>query len=142
MQKNKHVQIWQKLAQTLSEFFQSHPRLIFKQTQNCVVRTKNLLQITQKKDFPYLSGAKMANYWLYILDKYTDISLRNKHKISIIPDTHVLQSTLKLGMSSVLPTPQEAEKLWQDILKRTEITPVDMHPVLWNWSRNNFVPEV
>ena len=41
------------------------------------------------KEFPYISGPKMANYWLYILSQYTDAKFANMHEISIIPDTHV-----------------------------------------------------
>ena len=26
-----------------------------------------------KKDFPYIGGNKILNYWLYVLEQYTDI---------------------------------------------------------------------
>ena len=62
--------------------------------------------------------------------------------LSVIPDTHVLQSTVKLGLHNGAVTAEIADKLWRDLLVGTDLYPVDMHPVLWNWSRNNFQPEV
>ena len=142
LQKNKHTDIWIALSKTLYEKFDSDPRNIFKTTQNCVARTKNLIEKEMKKDFPYLSGAKMANYWLYILDQFTDITLRNIHKISIIPDTHVVQASVQLGIIEKEISRDKLSELWFDLLKGTEITPVEMHPILWNWSRAKFKPEV
>mgnify|MGYP002399786296 CR=1 FL=1 len=142
LQRNKHTEIWQKIATTLFEQYESNPRLIIKAGQNCVVRIKNLIQVTNKKSFPYLSGQKMANYWLYILNQFTDIKLRNLHKISIIPDTHVLQSSIVLGLSNDKSSPEQVALFWEDLLMDTEFTPIDFHPILWNWSRAKFSPEV
>lgn len=143
LQKNKHTKIWIAICSTLNKYFNNDPREIFRQKQFCATRVKNLLQKESKKDFPYLSGIKMSNYWLYILTQFTDIQLRNKHKISIIPDTHVMQSSLKLGLIDSLEiSREEVEKVWFEVLKGSELIPIDMHPVLWNWSRNNFIPEV
>lgn len=141
LQRNKHTDIWMTISKTLFEKYNSDPREIFRASQNCVVRAKNLL-IENKKDFPYLNGLKMSNYWLYILSKYTDVKLRNMHKISIIPDTHVMQSSIKLGLSSLESTREEVEAIWEKLLYNSGLTPVEMHPVLWNWSRNNFLPSV
>ncbi|MDQ6986126.1 MAG: hypothetical protein Q9M91_07410 [Candidatus Dojkabacteria bacterium] len=141
LQKNKHVQIWQRISTTLYEKYSSDPRLIFKYTQRCVTRTKNLI-VENKKEFPYLAGPKMSNYWLYILDQFTDIKLRNKHKISIIPDTHVIQSSIKLGIIKVKIKPEDVALKWFDLLKDTKFSTTTLHPILWNWSRNNFLPKV
>lgn len=141
LQKNKHVQIWQKISTTLFKNYDSDPRKIFLETQKCVTRTKNLI-LENKKSFPYLSGPKMFNYWLFILSKFTDIKLRNAHKISIIPDTHIKQASLKLGISTASDSTEEVERLWFSLLKGTNISPVEMHPVLWHWSRNKFRPDL
>ena len=84
----------------------------------------------------------MANYWLYILDSYTDIKLQNKHKLSIIPDTHVQQCSVHLGVSKLGDAPEDVAALWFELLDGTGIAPVTLHPILWNWSRNNFLPGV
>jgi hypothetical protein len=95
-----------------------------------------------KKNFPYISGPKMANYWLYILSQYTDSKFNNMQEISIIPNTHVLQCSVKLGLSDDSMSPLQVADIWKELLKDGKITPVEMHPVLWNWSRNNFPPRV
>ena len=38
--------------------------------------------------------------------------------------------------------PKVVAALWADLLEGSSISPVEMHPVLWNWSRNKFQPEV
>ena len=93
-----------------------------------------------KKDFPYLSGIKISNYWLFILSKFTDVKFKNLNYVSIIPDTHVLQSSIQLGLSDAKTTPAQVELIWFELLKDSGIDPITMHPVLWNWSRNNFIP--
>ena len=78
----------------------------------------------------------------YILSHYTDAKFKNMQEISIIPDTHVLQSSIKLGLTDATTSPLEVAAVWKELLKGGTLAPVEMHPVLWNWSRNNFVPEV
>ena len=51
-----------------------------------------------KKDFPYLGGIKICNYWLHVLEAYTDCRFSDRENISIAPDTHVLQSSVRLGV--------------------------------------------
>lgn len=142
LQKNKHTQIWITISKTLAENFDGDPRKVLIEGENDVVKILHILQKQKKNLFPYLSGPKMANYWLYILSHYTDCELKNMSELSIIPDTHVIQSTIKLGITYKEETPEVVAKLWKDLLKDSPITPVQMHPVLWNWSRNNFLPEV
>jgi hypothetical protein len=138
LQKNRHTDIWLAISKTLAEHYDSDPRKIIAKGQSCVVRVKNIIQLSEKKYFPYLSGQKMANYWLYILHNFTDVKLRNMHKITIIPDTHVIQSTVKLGLLPDIAPPEKVAEIWDIALKGTNILPIDMHPVLWNWSRAGF----
>jgi len=84
----------------------------------------------------------MANYWIYILNQYTDARFKNLNAISIIPDTHVIQSSIKLGLADEGAGPEDVSTVWRNLLNGSRISPIDMHPVLWNWSRNNFLPEV
>lgn len=142
LQKNKHTDIWIAISQTLHTFFDDNPKNILISGNYDVSQILKLIQQDKRKYFPYLSGPKMANYWLYILCKYTETQLRNMHEISIIPDTHVIQSTIKLGISEKVISPLLVADLWKELLQGTDISPIVMHPVLWNWSRNNFIPEV
>jgi hypothetical protein len=142
LQPNKHTLIWTTIANTLHAHFQDDPRNIITKAHNSVAELIQLLQVTDKKIFPYLSGPKLSNYWPYILSQYTDVRFNDMHAISIIPDTHIIQSSIKLGLVTVNATPLQVEAAWQQLLKDSNISPVQVHPVLWNWSRNNFLPEV
>ena len=95
---------------------------------------------------PNLSGQKIANYWLYVLHQYTDVPLRNRHLLSVAPDTHVLQASIILGLvqnSSNLNVLQlRVAQEWKELLSDTELCPIDIHTPLWLWSRNNFLPSL
>ena len=142
LQRNKHTDIWMTISKTLHEHFEDDPRELLKSGKWDVTEIHKIIQQDMKKDFPYISGPKMANYWLYILSHYTDANFKNMQEISVIPDTHVLQCSIKLGLSKETSSPLEVAEIWKDLLNGSKVTPVEMHPVLWNWSRNNFLPEV
>ena len=141
LQKNKHTDIWVKISTTLNTHFGNDPRNILIKNGFDVSRILKFIQGEKKEWFPYLKGLKMANYWLYILNKYTNANLKNMHLISIIPDTHVIKSSIKLGLIKD-SDPKAAVEACSRLLKDSPITPVEMHSVLWNWSRNNFMPKV
>lgn len=142
LQPNKHTLIWTTIGRTLHEHFQDDPREIIKLSDNDIVKLLDILQVSQKKHFPYLSGPKLSNYWPYILSQYTDVAFTNPHEISIIPDTHIIQSTAQLGLVRAGATSADVVNAWRVLLEDSGINPVEMHPVLWNWSRANFLPEV
>lgn len=141
LQPNKHIETWQKIAKTISHNFTSMNGLI-KHAGYDYLHLKEIMQDRHKKDFPYISGPKIFNYWCFILQQYGKLSLKNSEYIEIAPDTHITQCSVKLGVI----TQEEAESLtkekisqrWRELLKDTEITPIEMHPPLWFWSRNNF----
>lgn len=142
LQRNKHTHIWTTICGTLNKFFDNDPRELLKSGGHDVVNVVNLVQKDKKEFFTHLRGPKMTNYWLYILSCYTDMKLSNMHEISIIPDTHVLQCSSHLGITNEKSTAEQAAIAWKTLLAGSDITPVQMHPVLWNWSRNDFKPEV
>lgn len=142
LQPNKHIEIWLLIATALHKHFQDDPREIIKASSNDAGKLIHLLQVERRKDFPYLSGPKLSNYWPFILSQYTDIELANMHEISIIPDTHVIQCSIHLGLVPENATSTQVEKVWKELLHESGISPVTMHPVLWNWSRNRFQPSV
>lgn len=142
LQLNKHTDIWISISTTLHKLFKDDPREIIKLADNDVIKLLYILQVSNKKDFPYLSGPKLSNYWPFILSEYTDIKLKNPYEISIIPDTHIIKSTIKLGLANENVSSLEVVRIWKELLKDSGISPVEVHPVLWNWSRDNFNPEV
>ena len=108
-----------------------------------VNKIRNYIQVEHKKDFPYLSSNKICNYWLYVLYQYTDVKYKNLHDLTIAPDTHVIQSTRKLGIITdeeytKSNVQQIAIEKWSKLLHGTEFCPIDLHTPLWLWSRNGF----
>jgi len=142
LQPNKHTLIWTTIAKTLHDHYGDDPRSIIEEAESDAGKLISLLQKTHRKRFPYLSGPKLSNYWPFILSHYTHVQFKNSQEISIIPDTHVLQSSTRLGLTLVTATPLQVELAWKELLKDSGINPSQVHPVLWNWSRNKFRPEV
>lgn len=142
LQRNKHTDIWIAVSKAFHTHFKDDPRELFTTRDWDVAKILPTIQVDMRKEFPYISGPKMANYWLYILSHYTDATFKSMEEISIIPDTHVLQCSIQLGISQATHSPIQVAEIWKELLTGQEVSPVQMHPVLWNWSRNNFRPEV
>ena len=96
-----------------------------------------------KKHFPYLGGDKLLNYWLYVMMNRTDAVFPDRHLLTVSPDTHVLQASVKLG----LITQEQADKsdgrrvtaeAWQKLLAGSPGHSLDVHTPLWLWSRGKF----
>jgi hypothetical protein len=142
LQPNRHTDIWIAISETLYRHFNSDPRQLLALAGFNVSHIISLIQLEMRESFPYLRGTKLSNYWLLILSKFTDVQLHNMQQLSIIPDTHVIKSTVHLGLAPQKVTPEKVANIWQELLANSEIRPVDMHSVLWNWSRANFQPTV
>ena len=142
LQPNKHTLIWTTIARTFFQYYDSDPRKLIAEADNDAGKLITLLQKTHKKRFPYLSGPKLSNYWPYILSHYTDVQFANPQEISIIPDTHVIQSSVVLGLVPPGASSAQVEIAWKFLLKDSGINPSRVHPALWNWSRNKFEPAV
>lgn len=140
LQMTKHPFIWVSICSTLAKHYNSDPREVLRESDFDVPIIIQNLQRDKKHLFPYLGGIKLSNYWLFILSVFTDVKLKNTQDISIIPDVHVIRSTVKLGLAKDGVQPAEVEKIWREVSKNVGISPVDMHSMLWRWSRNNFHP--
>lgn len=143
LQKQKQTEIWITLCKTFLELFDGDIRILFNSLNNDVEAIKEFIQKENKKKFPYLSGTKICNYWLYVIYQCTDIKFNNIEKLTVAPDTHVCKATLKLGLineeefnSSNLQI--LVVKRWEELLKNTKYKPIDVHTPLWLWSRNGF----
>ena len=143
LQKQKQTEIWITLCNTFMELFQGDIRMLFDEMNNDVEKIRNFIQIQNKKKFPYLSGNKICNYWLYVIYQYTDRNYINMGQLTVAPDTHVCQATYKLGL--ITADQMKSSKVqtivmekWKEVLKHTKYNPIDMHTPLWLWSRNGF----
>lgn len=143
LQPNKHIQTWRRIAETVHTNWESLENL-FAHCDRDFLKLKNILQGTHKKGFPYLSGPKIFNYWSFVMSTpaYGNVALTNRQYVDIAPDTHITKCSVKLGVI----TQHEAdtwsrEKIserWRELLVGSDIDPIDMHPPLWFWSRNDF----
>ena len=95
LQKQKQTEIWLKLCSTFIELFDGDIRKLFKAQENSVDKIRKYIQIENKKKFPYLSGTKICNYWLYVIYQYTDRNYIDMENLTVAPDTHVCKATLK-----------------------------------------------
>ena len=143
LQKQKQTEIWLTLCNTFLELYDGDIRKLFEEFDNDINKIKKFIQKDNKKKFPYLSGTKICNYWLYVIYQYTDRTYKNIECLTVAPDTHVVKATHRLG----LITDKELEKSdvqlitidrWNELLKSTKYKPIDIHTPLWLWSRNGF----
>lgn len=146
LQPNKHIEIWYKLCRTFVDRFEGDVRQLFVLNNYSVKEIKAYI-LDHKKEYPYLSGTKILNYWLYVMTQYTDASLKDREYITVAPDTHVIQASAKLGLIEYgeMENPNIREKvslLWEEVFRDTERCPIDIHTPLWLWSRGGFCVEV
>jgi hypothetical protein len=143
LQPIKQPIIWKKICNSICNLLEGDIRNLFTIFRGSVPQIINYIQKEHKTSFPYLSGGKICNYWLYVMENYTDCILTGREFLTIAPDTHVIQSTIQLGL--VNPEYRESQdiqkrvnELWKEILDGTGILPIDIHTALWLWSRSGF----
>ncbi len=143
LQKNKQTAIWIKLCNTFIDLYDGDIRKLFNEFDNDVYKIRKFIQKEKKILFPYLSGNKICNYWLYVIYQYTDRQYKNMEEISVAPDTHVIKASHRLGLINDLElesvnVQQIVVTRWEELFKGTKYKPIDIHTVLWLWSRNGF----
>ena len=146
LQPNKQPLIWKKLCETIEYKLDGDIRNLFIKNEFSVEKVKNYIQ-NNKKDFPYLGGNKICNYWLYVLEQYTDIEFIDREHITVAPDTHVIQASQKLGIISAEEAQQSNVQIllaqrWEQLLKGENLKPIDVHTPMWLWSRGKFEVEI
>lgn len=143
LQKQKQTEIWLRLCKTFVELFDGDIRRLFDENENDVKRIRNCIQVEHKKEFPYLSGTKICNYWMYVIYQYTDRSYTNIEALTVAPDTHVCKATLRLGLITEeqyqsANVQLEVIEAWSRLFENQKYKPIDIHTPLWLWSRNGF----
>ena len=143
LQKQKQTEIWLALCNTFVEMFDGDIRKLFDKLDNDVNRIRDFIQKENKKKFPYLSGTKICNYWMYVIYQYTDRRYKNIECLTVAPDTHVCKASHRLGLITdeelnSSNVQQIVIERWQEVLKNTKYKQIDIHTPLWLWSRNGF----
>lgn len=141
LQPNKHIHTWKTLSATISENWGGLEKL-FSETDTDFLQLRAIVQGTHKKQFPYLSGPKLFNYWSFIIREYGEIPLKNSEYVEVAPDTHIIKCTVRLGLiseeESTTLSREEISARWRKALEGSGINPIEMHPALWFWSRGGF----
>ena len=142
LQPNKQPLIWKKICETIEIKLDGDIRNLFIANDYSVKKIKEYIQ-KNKKDFPYLGGNKICNYWLYVLEQYTDIEFVDRENITVAPDTHVIQASQKLGIISEEEANLSNVQIliadrWEKLLEGTDLKPIDVHTPMWLWSRGKF----
>ena len=141
LQPNKHINTWHRISKTIYENWGSVEKLI-ETSEYDFLKLRNIIQKEFKQGFPYLSGPKIFNYWSFIIQEYGKIKLKNSEFIEIAPDTHITKCSVILGVitkeESEHFSKEKISERWREVLKGTDILPINMHAPLWFWSRNNF----
>ena len=143
LQKDKQTQIWIRLCYTIENILNGDIRNLFKINNFDVNKIRKYMQIDHKKDFPYLSGNKLCNYWMYVIYQYTNINYINREALTIAPDIHVLRSSVKLEIITQKEFESSNAQIlcinnWNEILKGTKFASIDIHTPLWLWGRSGF----
>lgn len=147
LQPNRHPEIWYRVAKGISQSSSKGNVLgMIEFAQFDIASLKNTMQIKRKSEFPYLSGPKIFNYWLYVMEVYAKVKWNSRELITIAPDTHILQATVKLGLCSsevlngTAENRQSVAEAWEAALAGSGLAPIDVHTPLWLWSRAGFLP--
>jgi hypothetical protein len=126
----------------IAKFGDGEMKKILKNCNYDIEKIRNFIQ-DNRKDFPYLAGNKICNYWLFVLLQYTSFPLINRQALTIAPDRHVLNASVQLGLLAQedMTKPfvqQQCANAWMRLLGNSELLPIDMHTPLWLWSRLKF----
>ena len=146
LQPNKQPIIWRTLCETIENDCAGDIRKLFSDNDYSVQKVKVYIAKNKKK-FPYLGGNKICNYWLYVMEQYTDVKFIDRENITVAPDTHVIQASERLGVISSEEAGQSSiqeivASRWQQILKGTDLVPIDVHTPMWLWSRGKLEVEI
>lgn len=146
LQPNRHPAIWRRLCETFMEDFGGDVRSLFEQCGYSVEKIREYFA-KNKKRLPYLGGEKIMNYWLYAMEQRGGVRFIDREQITVAPDTHVIQSSVRLGLISE----EEANRSdvrtlttqrWTWLLEGSNHAPIDFHTPMWLWSRSGFDAEI
>lgn len=144
LQPTRHPDIWRRNAEGLVRHTGGSVRALFETCGWNLAAVKALLA-AEKPSFPYLSGPKISNYWLYVLCSYMSWPLAGREALTVAPDTHVVAASRRLGLiaQAGLDGPMLVSRIaedWRRVLDGSGYAPIDMHTPLWLWSRGGFAP--
>jgi hypothetical protein len=142
LQPNRHPTIWRRNGEGWLRLTDGRVRALFEREGDDLGRVRNVLA-QHRAWFPYLSGPKISNYWLYVMSNYMTWPLSNRAALSVAPDRHVIAASRRLGLIDA-DEPHDAALVdrvadrWRHLLDGSGLAPIDLHTPLWLWSRGGF----
>ena len=141
LQPTRHTVNWCTIGNVISRKWNSMEGLLLAVDYD-FLKLRDTVRTTYKKQFPYLSGPKLFNFWCYILAEYGGVTFVNKQYIDIAIDSHNKHASVALGVItqqeySTLSAEAIADR-WREILDGSSIAPTDLNVPLWYWSRDSF----
>lgn len=142
LQPNRHPAIWRENAAGLMRHADGRIQDLFQSHDFDLGRIRAFVT-ENKRDFPYLAGPKIVNYWLYVMSGYMAWPLHNREALNVAPDRHVVAASQRLGLiraeeTETLRLPLLAAQRWEQLLAGSRLSPIDIHTPLWLWSRLEF----
>lgn len=143
IQYNKQTQIWITLCKTIVIEYGNDLENLFKANQYNVKNIKHTMQVKNKKLFPYISGNKLVNYWLFTISHYAHISFNDKENICLAVDAHIIKASHELEIISTKQLDHYnvqvlVMKKWNKILTSLHLPSAKIQNILWLWSKSNF----
>jgi hypothetical protein len=149
LQPTNHSRIWASICAAIVDLLGGDVRELFRRTSCSAPAILRFVQQEFPERFPYLKGNKICNYWLYVMNGYTDAELLQREALNVAPDTHVVQASIRLGLVDPHCISKDRNsaadlvaRAWAITLAGSKIAPIDVHTPLWLWSRAGFIPIV
>ncbi len=143
LQPMRHPHIWRRNATGVVAQGEGAVRNLFACNGFDIAKVRAFV-IQRRQQFPFLCGPKIVNYWLYVMsqymERYADWPIENRAALSIAPDRHVIEASVRLGLIKEAAPAEVVAECWRLLLLETEFDPIDLHTPLWLWGRDGFRP--
>ncbi|KAA0965656.1 hypothetical protein FQ087_05020 [Sporosarcina sp. ANT_H38] len=131
LQPNRHPEIWQRVPKGIAQSSLNGDVIgLIESAHFDIAVLKSIIELKRKPEFPYLSGPKIFNYWLYAMETFTGVCWQSRELITIAPDTHILKATVRLGLcsSEVLNGSENDRQVvaqaWEKVLIESELSTI------------------
>lgn len=135
----KAVDTRRTLSHTFHFVSKDDPRVLLKDQSYDVLQIEKFFS-EYKQAFPHLATKRTIHYRLYLIQLHTNIDLLNKESIEILPDSDVIEASVRLGVVDAKAKAQHVHQARSEILKETPLSAIDMHPVLKSRKNNGYTP--
>jgi endonuclease III len=127
---------WKKISEILLDKYDGDPRNLTPQRMNIAEVKKNL------KDFPYLRGNKLSNFYIRVMGETGLFELKNLNELDVPVDKQVARFTIYSGVLKLLseqfvgcaqedPLRSLIEEAWRNAAKALNTAPWKLDEPIW-----------